>query len=308
MTRADELESLFLVKQELETMRIDNQSLAEELLSSHTRCEHLEQEIIVRDEKLAESFKAREEAEKTVKAKTKEIENLKKKIKEMANSSALNVDIDGDLKNILIDEEVGNIRKENEETRKDLQVLKEKVFNLKHIWKAHIQRNSDQESSGRGVASAPKKLISSLYGSSGGTAKLEEELISVRLSEVDCLARLQESQSLIRDLEHQVKSSRHQLSRQDALVTRLQDELDHQKRKQTELQGCLRESEIKMVNLEGKLKDERLMSRISEAENSQLVAELRQQIANMQISKEIKALDNIVILEDVKDESEEEET
>ena len=77
VTRADEQESLFLVKQELETMRMDNESLAEELLSTQGRCENLEQEIMDRDEKLSESFKAREDAEKTIKSKSKEIENLK---------------------------------------------------------------------------------------------------------------------------------------------------------------------------------------------------------------------------------------
>ena len=188
---------------------MDNQSLAEELLSSHSRCEALEQELIDRDEKLAESFKAREETEKTLKLKTKEIESLKKKIKELATSNnVMNGQIDDDLKNILVDEEVGNIRKENEETKKDLLLLKEKVFNLKTIWRAHIQRNSEQEFSGRGVTSGPKKLISSLYGSSGGTAKLEEELISVRLSEVDCLARLQEmNENLLTKAERKISNA-----------------------------------------------------------------------------------------------------
>ena len=73
------------------------------------------------------------------------------------------------------------------------------------------------------------------------------------------------------------------------------------------MQAQLRESEIKMVNMEGKLKDERLMSRITEAENSQLVAELRQQISTLEFQKqEIVTLDNLDNL-DIEDNSDDEE-
>ena len=112
-------------------------------------------------------------------------------------------------------------------------------------------------------------------------------------------------------MEHQAKSSRLQLSRQDAIVIKLQEEVDQQKRRHHELQAQLRESEIKMVNMEGKLKDERLMSRITEAENSQLVAELRQQISTLEFQKqEIVTLDNLdnLNIEDNSDEEEEEDT
>ena len=77
------------------------------------------------------------------------------------------------------------------------------------------------------------------------------------------------------------------------------------------MQAQLRESEIKMVNMEGKLKDERLMSRITEAENSQLVAELRQQISSLEFQKqEIVTLDNLdnLNIEDNSDEEDEEDT
>ena len=63
-----------------------------------------------------------------------------------------------------------------------------------------------------------------------------------------------------------------------------------------------------MVNLEGKLKDEKLMSRIAEAERSQLVAELRQQIARMECqNQELATLDNLVSLDSIDDNSDDEE-
>ena len=50
--------------------------------------------------------------------------------------------------------------------------------------------------------------------------------------------------------------------------------------------------------MEGKLKDERLLARIAAAESSQLVAELRQQIAAAEVSsQEQRARDNLGSLE-----------
>ena len=88
----------------------------------------------------------------------------------------------------------------------------------------------------------------------------------------------------------------------------VKDEIEQQKRKQLELQAQLRESEIKMVNMEGKWKDERLMSRIAEAENSQLVAELRQQIASLECqSQELVTLDNLDSLHDIEEDSDDDD-
>ena len=139
----------------------------------------------------------------------------------MLNNKAVNGDMDADLKTLLIDEEVVNIKRENNETKRDLQVLKTKVFDLKQMWKSHIQRSTMTLPESK--ASAPKKLFNSLLDGSGmEVTKLEEELITCRLSEVDTLARLQECQERVRDMEHQTKSSRLQLSRQDAIVIKLQ--------------------------------------------------------------------------------------
>merc|ERR1711915_265403 len=109
-----------------------------ELQSTQRRCENLQQELGSKSEKLEESYRARQETEKTLKSKTKEVETLRMKIKEMLKKNANNGDIDADLKTILIDQEVENIKKENHETKKDLQTLKTKVFDLKHMWRAHL--------------------------------------------------------------------------------------------------------------------------------------------------------------------------
>ena len=80
-----------------------------------------------------------------------------------------------------------------------------------------------------------------------------------------------------------LKASRNQLSRQDDMVMRLQEELEDSRRKATDLKSQLKESHIKFSNLEGKLKDEQLMSRIKDAENTHSIAELRHQISSLEL-------------------------
>ena len=201
MTRAEEQESFFLIRQDLENFRSENQALTDELELEKLKNENLQQELQDNHARLEESFRAREEAEKVGKSKAKECNELKKKIKDLINSNSSKLELDVEYKDILLDEEVVNIKKENAATKQELSDLRDKISNLKNMWRAHILRNNSLESSGKVATSSPKKLITSFLDSSS-SVRLEEELISSRLAEVDSVAQLQESQSLARDLEH----------------------------------------------------------------------------------------------------------
>ena len=60
----------------------------------------------------------------------------------MLTNNAMNGDMDADLKSILIDEEVKQIKEENIETKKDLAAMKAKVSELKQMWRAHLSRGA----------------------------------------------------------------------------------------------------------------------------------------------------------------------
>ena len=219
----------------------------------------------------------------------------------MLNNNSVNADIDLDLRTLLIDEEVENIKKENEETKNDLQILKIKIFDLKQMWKAHMQvvsrelsrhvtlhlsvRLTDRPplwpahqrncshllaSEGQPRRSAGWRRSSSPAGSVRWTAspgcrraRLDWGVLSGRL--------LSGSLSGCKAIFLQAKSGRHQLHRQDAIVHRLQEELDLQRRKQIEIQTQLRESEMKMSNMEGKLKVSAKISVITNTEKQEVL-------------------------------------
>merc|ERR1719228_1464633 len=95
-------------------------------------------------------------------------------------------------------------------------------------------------------------------------------------------------------MEIKITTYHNQLSRQDNIVLRLQDEIEDFKRKTSDLQSQLKDTEIRFGNLEGKLKDEMLMARIKEAENTQYMAELRQQISHLELKNdEMAALSDL---------------
>ena len=60
----------------------------------------------------------------------------------MLKTDSVTGDFDSELSNLLIDEEVENIKIENKETKKDLQTLKIKISDLKQMWKSHVQVSS----------------------------------------------------------------------------------------------------------------------------------------------------------------------
>lgn len=203
---------------------MENQSLSEELYISNSKCDNLQQELNEMNKRLEDSYRAREDAEKMIKSKSKENEILKNKCKELLSNQALEGDIDADLRTVLLDEEAQRIKAENKETKKELKAMKHKISELKQMWKAQLCRANPGPVSpeSRAVSSGPKKLLSSLLDGGSDLTRLEEELITCRLAEVDTLTRLQECQARLREMEHQSKSSRLQLSRHDAFVIKLQ--------------------------------------------------------------------------------------
>ena len=59
--------------------------------------------------------------------------------------------------------------------------------------------------------------------------------MSCRLSEVDTMSRLQECRARLREAEHAGRADKLHLARQDAVLIRLQEDADIQRRRQAEM-------------------------------------------------------------------------
>merc|ERR1719232_1468071 len=118
--------------------------------------------------------------------------------------------------------------------------------------------------------------------------------MSSRLKEVEAMAELKELRLKVMDLEIQSHVYHNQLKRQSEEAQKLSEDLDGSKKLEVELQTQVRESKRKFTELEGKLREDLLMAKIRDTENSQCVAELTQKISNLEFkSQELSTEDDL---------------
>ena len=120
-----------------------------------------------------------------------------------------------------------------------LKELRSKVSELSTMWQKHLKR-TDDVTSGAEVPSTPKKLLGSLLEGKADVTKLEEEVMTSRLKEVEALGELKELRLKVMDLETQTHVYHNQLKRQDEESQKLSEDLDESKKVELDLQTQLR--------------------------------------------------------------------
>ena len=73
-----------------------------------------------------------------------------------------------------------------------------------------------------------------------------------------------------------------QLKRQSDEVARLRESLETKTAKEASLEHTLRNAKRQYADLEGRMKEDLMMARIRDAENTQCVAELTQKISSLE--------------------------
>lgn len=161
-----------------------------------------------------------------------------------------------------------------------LKELKQRVQELSTQWQRQLseQRNEAAQSSESGA----KKL---LFWESSRTAdiqKLEEELMTTRIREMETLTELKELRLKVMELETQVQVSTNQLRRQDEESKKVKEELEESLTRERELSNKAREQQHRYSDLESRMKDELMNVKIKFTEQSQTVAELKQEISRLE--------------------------
>lgn len=161
------------------------------------------------------------------------------------------------------------------------QDLRQRVLDLSAAWQRHLQ---DHRSAHLTAAadSTPKKLIF-WENRSYDVQKLEEDIMSSRMREMEALAEVKELRLKVMELETQVQVATNQLRRQDEVGKVLKEELEAALAREKDLAVKLKEQQYKYSDLESKMKDEAMMARIRDAEHAQQVAELTQKISLLEL-------------------------
>ncbi|XP_050683639.1 ecotropic viral integration site 5 ortholog isoform X2 [Leptidea sinapis] len=182
------------------------------------------------------------------------------------------------------------------EANLSLKDLRKQVSELSEAWQRHLQEHR-QETAPAAVQSTtvvsdlmatPKKLLRAWEGR-GNDTKLEEELMSCRIREVEALTELKELRLKEMELHTQVQVSTNQLRRQDEELRELRESLDNALQRERALQSRQREFQHKYNDLESKAKYESMQANIKNMEVAQRIAELENEVSEYKLKNEVMA-------------------
>ncbi|XP_073833408.1 ecotropic viral integration site 5 isoform X2 [Musca autumnalis] len=224
--------------------------------------------------KVRQSLAESEDQIRNLKTKVEELEEDKKTLRETTPDNSVAH---------LQDELIASKLREAEASL-SLKDLKQRVQELSNQWQRQLQENRNDHNS-HPVDSTPKKLLTNLFDSSKSnehTQKLEEELMTTRIREMETLTELKELRLKVMELETQVQVSTNQLRRQDEENKKLKEELDAALMREKEMANKAREQQHRYSDLESRMKDELMNVKIKFTEQSQTVAELKQEISRLE--------------------------
>ncbi|XP_016986949.1 ecotropic viral integration site 5 ortholog isoform X3 [Drosophila rhopaloa] len=231
------------------------------------------EELVKVRQGLAES----EDQIRNLKAKVEELEEDKKTLRETTPDNSVAH---------LQDELIASKLREAEASL-SLKDLKQRVQELSSQWQRQLAENqrSESERTTNAVDSTPKKLLTNFFDSSKSsehTQKLEEELMTTRIREMETLTELKELRLKVMELETQVQVSTNQLRRQDEEHKKLKEELEMAVNREKDMSNKAREQQHRYSDLESRMKDELMNVKIKFTEQSQTVAELKQEISRLE--------------------------
>lgn len=191
--------------------------------------------------KVRQSLAESEDTIRTLKTKVEELEEDKKTLREITPDNSVAH---------LQDELIASKLREAEASL-SLKDLKQRVQELSTQWQRQLQEPKKSES--LPVDSTPKKLLSTIWDTSKGSneqlQKLEEELMTTRIREMETLTELKELRLKVMELETQVQVSTNQLRRQDEESKKLKEELEMSLNREKESANRTREQQHRSVEM-----------------------------------------------------------
>ncbi|XP_031343186.1 ecotropic viral integration site 5 ortholog isoform X1 [Photinus pyralis] len=307
VSRAEEEETTFVVQRELDALRHTHletthhlalanekiRSLSLMMEESHTSRQSSIEEISLKQEQLQQ----REEMieclqEELVKVRLREAENdaltreLRTRIHELEEDKKTLRETTPDNSVAHLQEELIAVKLREAEANLSLKDLRQRVAELSNQWQRHLQQDHKQESAPSSDAlSTPKKLLF-WENRHNETQRVEEELMTTRLREMETLTEVKELRLKVMELETQVQVSTNQLRRQDEEIKKQKDLLEKGELRDRDAAARLLDEHRRYKDLETKMQEELMNARIRDAEKTQAVVELTQKISQLELKNE----------------------
>ncbi|XP_030026753.1 ecotropic viral integration site 5 ortholog isoform X5 [Manduca sexta] len=228
----------------------------------------------------------REAAERELTARIADLENENKSLRRQR--------VDNNVAHL--QDELIAVKLREAEANLSLKDLRQRVSELSDAWQRHLQEHRQeapptpvQSNVVSDIMATPKKLLRAWEGRSADMQKLDEELMTTRIREVEALTELKELRLKVMELETQVQVSTNQLRRQDEEARQLRENLDAALQRERVLQARQRESQHKYADLESKAKYESMQANIRNMEDAQRIAELETEVSEYKLKNEVMA-------------------
>lgn len=192
-----------------------------------------------------------------------------------------------------LQEELIAVKLREAEANLSLKDLRQRVSELSAQWQRHLQEHKQESNSSGDALSTPKKLLF-WENRNNEHQKLEEELMTTRIREMETLTEVKELRLKVMELETQVQVGTNQLRRQDEEMKKLRELLERAEIKDRENAAKLLEEQRRYADLESKMQEELMNARIRDAEKNQCVVELTQRISQLELKVNFFALNLLI--------------
>uniref|UniRef100_A0A672IPN5 Ecotropic viral integration site 5b n=1 Tax=Salarias fasciatus TaxID=181472 RepID=A0A672IPN5_SALFA len=271
VTRAQEAEENYLVKRELTTVRQQSEEATAQLEKANSTIRQL---LLQQQQQRRPEESVLQLERELVQARLKEAESqcaLKEMQDKILDMEKRNTSLPDDTNVARLQEELIGVKLREAEALTGLKELRQQVRDLEEHWQRHLARTA-----GRWKDNPKKNALS----------ELQDELMSVRLREAEAQAELRESRQRIMELETQNQIHGNQLRRAEQDNRSLSDHVHTVTVQNKELHVQLQEIKRRQAEIECKSKEEVMAVRLREADNIAAMAELQQQISELEIQRE----------------------
>lgn len=176
-----------------------------------------------------------------------------------------------------LQEELIAVKLREAEANLSLKEMRQVISDLEANWQKHLSESTTPNSPRD--KSSKSELKSELK-------KTQEEYMSTKLREAACLSHLKDTKQKVMELETQNQICSNQIKRMDEENKTQKKQLEEAAEREAELKKEVKTLLRKIDDIESKRREETMMARIREAESDQMIGELKQKMAAMEIQKE----------------------
>ncbi|KAI0213673.1 EVI5-like protein [Lamellibrachia satsuma] len=276
---AKQEEEVFILKRDLSCTRQTNEKATQKLNEARAEYEELKQtsskapspEHMANTQKMVHDLQEELAVIKVREAEAQcTIHELHARIRELENAkNELQREPSEELRHL--QEELVACKLREAEANLSMKELRQKVKDVERHWEKYQQRY------GPDATSKPSK---------NAAQHLAEEVMGVRLREAEAVAELKETKQRVMELETQNHIYDRQVKRLDTDKLKLEGKLEEADAHSTQLNNHIQDLDRQINKFESKMKEDSMMTRITNAEYSQNVAEMRQRIAELEIENQ----------------------